>query len=135
MPEEFDNRRADNWRVMLAIAGLAGEDWGDKANAAASVIECATDTRTTSVRLLAAIKAVFDQTGGDAIGSEILIERLTADATSEWTEWKVGKSITQAQLARLLKPLRIFPEQVRIEGRQVRGYLRARFADAWQRYL
>lgn len=137
MPEEFDNRRADNWRVMLAIADLAGDDWGDKARAAASAIECATDTRTTGVRLLAAIKAAFDQTehGGDTIGSEILIEKLTADAASEWKEWKAGKAITHAQLARLLNPFRIFPEQVRIDGRQVRGYHRSRFADAWQRYL
>src|SRR5262249_28043449 len=38
MPERFDNRRADNWRAMLAIADLAGEDWGDKARLAASKI-------------------------------------------------------------------------------------------------
>jgi putative DNA primase/helicase len=139
MPEEFDNRRADNWRVMLAIADLCSgvEDWGDKARAAASAIECATDTRTTGVRLLAVIKTAFDQVedGGDAIGSEDLVTKLTADSASEWHEWRSGKPITQAQLARLLKPFRIFPEQVRIGGRQVRGYLRARFADAWQRYL
>ena len=56
MPPGFDNRRADNWRVMLAIADLAGEDWGDKARAAASQIEGATDTSSVGVRLLADIK-------------------------------------------------------------------------------
>jgi Protein of unknown function (DUF3631) len=137
MPDEFDNRRADNWRVMLAIADLAGEDWGNKARAAAGAIECATDTRTIGVRLLSIIKAAFDQIehGGDVIGSEDLVTKLTADSASEWSEWRSGKPITQAQLARLLKPFRIFPEQVRIGGRQVRGYHRSLFADAWQRYL
>jgi putative DNA primase/helicase len=136
MPDEFDNRRADNWRVMLAIADSAGEEWGDKARAAASGIECATDTSTTGVRLLVSIKAAFDHVGDvDAIGSEDLITKLTADTASEWSEWRSGKPITQAQLARLLKPFHISPEQIRIDGRQVRGYLRARFVDAWQRYL
>ena len=136
MPPEFDNRRGDNWRVMFAIADLCGEEWGDKARAAALRLECVSDTRTVGVRLLYAIKLVFDQLEGqEAIGSQELIERLIADATAEWTEWKNGKPMTQAQLARLLKPLHIFPEQIRIGSRQIRGYHRSRFADVWQRYL
>ena len=39
MPEAFDNRRADNWRVMFAIADLAGNDWGEKARFAAAKLE------------------------------------------------------------------------------------------------
>ena len=31
MPDELKNRRADNWRLQLAIADLAREDWGDRA--------------------------------------------------------------------------------------------------------
>jgi hypothetical protein len=63
MPEGFDNRRADNWRIMLAIADLCSgaEEWGDKARAAAIKIEGASDTRTANVRALAAIKAIFAQ--------------------------------------------------------------------------
>jgi hypothetical protein len=43
MPDTFDNHRADNWRVMLAIADLAGEDWGDKARLAATRLEGASE--------------------------------------------------------------------------------------------
>lgn len=137
MPEAFDNRRADNWRVQLAIADLAGEDWGDQARAAAIRLEGASDTRTVGVRLLAAMKTIFDQTedGQEAIRSQELVERLTADASSEWAEWRSGKAISQRQLANLLKPFGIYPEQVRIGAHQVRGYVRSRFTDAWQRYL
>jgi putative DNA primase/helicase len=135
MPAEFSNRRADNWRVQFAIADLAGTDWGDKARDAAVAIERTSDSKTAGVRVLAAIKVCFDQTMADAIGSQDLVDTLAADTTSEWAEWRGGKPITQRQLAILLKPLRIFPDRVRIGAQQVRGYQRSWFEDAWERYL
>ena len=58
MPAQFDNRRADNWRVMLAIADLCSgaEEWGEKARAAATKLEGASDVTSIGVRLLADIK-------------------------------------------------------------------------------
>jgi hypothetical protein len=61
---------------------------------------------------------------------------MTADPDSEWAEWRNGKQISQVQLARLLKRYGITPDRIRIGGAsQVRGYLRAWFVDAWERYL
>ena len=85
--------------------------------------------------VLAAIKVIFDQTPHDAIGSQILVDALAADSASEWAEWKGGKPITQRHLSVLLKPFRIFPDRVQIGTQQVRGYKRAWFTDAWDRYL
>ena len=135
MPDELKNRRADNWRLQLAIADLAREDWGDKARAAAIRIESGSDSRTANARALAVTKAVFDSIEDDGIGSDDLIQKITADTDSEWHEWRGGKPITQNQLARLLKPYGIAPDRVRIGGRQVRGYLRAWFIEAWERWL
>src|SRR5262249_582335 len=39
MPEGFDNRRADNWRILFAIADLAGEEVATQAREAALKIE------------------------------------------------------------------------------------------------
>ena len=59
-----------------------------------------------------------------------------ADASSPFSEWKGGKPITQAQLARALKPFGIAPEVTRLPGGgRLRGYQRSQFADAWERYL
>jgi hypothetical protein len=140
MPE-FLNRRADNWRLLFAIADLCvgPEDWGERARTAAGKIESGADSRTASTLALAAIKAIFDSSGNDAIGSEDLCAKLAADPNSEWAEWgKSCKPITQNQLARLLKGHGIRPDQVRPEalgGKQIRGYQRAMFEDAWARYL
>ncbi len=139
MPDGFDNRREDNWCVQFAIADLAGEDWGDKVRAAAVEIESTSDSRTAGSQALAAIKTIFDSIEDDAIGSEELCHKLAADPDSEWAEWgKSRKPITQAQLARLLKPFGIFPDRVRpsrLGGEQIRGYHRSWFEDAWERYL
>lgn len=137
MPEQLQNRRADNWCLLIAISDLCTgpESWGDKARAAAVKIETGSDSRTANARALAATRTVFDSIESDAISSEDLIQKMTANPDSEWREWKGGKPITQAQMARLLKSYGIAPEPVRIDGRQIRGYLRSCFVDAWERYL
>jgi hypothetical protein len=142
MPDGFENRRADNWRLQFTIADLCSgvEDWGDKARAAAVKIESSADSRTVTVQLLAAIKTIFDSSEDDAIGSQELCDGLAADPGSEWAEWgKSRKPITQNQLARMLKTHGICPGQVRPKAlggeKQARGYHRSWFEDVWSRYL
>jgi putative DNA primase/helicase len=136
MPDGFSNRCADNWCLQFAIADLAGADWGAKARAAALKIEGKSDSRTTSARALATTKLVLDAVEGDAISSDDLIQKMAADPDSEWAGWgKSGKPISQKQLANLLKRYGIVPEKARIDGRQVRGYVRAHFIEAWERWL
>ncbi len=38
MPKAFRGRLADNWRPLLAIADLAGEDWSERARVAAKCV-------------------------------------------------------------------------------------------------
>ena len=139
MPETFDDRREDNWRAQFAIADLAGEDWGDKARAAAVEIEKGADSRTAGARLLADIKTIRDGIDDHAIGSEELCSKLASDPDAEWAEWgKARKPITQVQLKNMLKPFGIRPDQVRPKrfgGKQVRGYQFSWFEDAWERNL
>ena len=134
MPPAFDNRRADNWRLIFAIADLAGGGWGDKARTAAVRLESISDTRTIGVRLLADIKRIFDESGVTFIGSTELVGNLTAEVKSPWAEFgKSGKPITANRIARILGGYGIAPEKD--DARTARGYHRHRFEDAWERYL
>jgi hypothetical protein len=139
MPEHFYNRRANNWRLLFAIADLCSgaEDWGDQARAAAIKLEegAAEVRRTAGVQALAAIKDEVD--GQEHISSADLVARLASYPDSPWAEWKYNKPITQRQLARLLKPFGIAPQTIRLPGSPAtsRGYLRPQFEDAWERYL
>jgi putative DNA primase/helicase len=148
MPAEFSNRRADNWRVLFAIADLAGEHWGDKARSAASKLERAADTSTIGVQLLGDIKRIFDEQGCDCMLSVVLVDHLKVDEEQPWAVWgKGGKGLTQNSLATLLGGgggrgrgsrggFGIRPETVH-PSREVhgRGYKRSAFEDAWARYL
>jgi hypothetical protein len=136
MPDGFDNRLGDNYRLLFAIADLAGGDWPEMAREAAQTLTHTVDVASFGVRLLADIKAVFDEDKADCLSSTALVGKLTAEPDAQWSEWKSGKPITQNQLARLLKPFGIAPGQVWIAAdRQSRGYRRAQFEDAWARYL
>ena len=91
IPKEFDNRRRNNWKVQFAIADLCGLDWGDKARECAAILEGGSDIRPESVRALAACKTQLDQQlekGEKAIGSEDLCQKMAADETSEWAEYR-----------------------------------------------
>jgi hypothetical protein len=147
MPDAFDNRRADNWRIMLAIADLAGEDWAEKARLAAGELEGASDTSSIGVRLLTDIKRIFDEDGRDCILSALLVDKLKEDPEGPWAEWGRGKGLTQNSLAVLLgggggrgrggrggfgiRSQGVHPSS-EVHGK---GYKRSQFEDAWARYL
>jgi putative DNA primase/helicase len=134
MPDEFENRSGDNWRMQFAIADFCGEEWSERARAAAVKTTRASDSSSAKARLLAAIRKLWPE-GTDAMHSHELVEKLTSDPTSEWAEWSRGKPITQNRVAKMLENFHIFPDRVRVDGRQARGYLRTWFEDAWERYL
>ena len=147
MPPAFDNRRADNWRVLFAIADLAGDDWGERARLAAIRLESANDTSTIGVRVLADIKRIFDKDGGPSMLSATLVAKLVEDQEGPWVAWNKGKGLTQNALAVLLGGgggrgrgsrggFGIHSDTVHPEpGVQGKGYKRVQFEDAWARYL
>ena len=141
MPPGFDNRLGDNWSLLLAIADHAGGEWPTKARTAAVKLSKVADAASINAQALAAIKAAFDgyekgDTPHERISSAELVLALGDDAAGPFSEWKGGKPITQAQLARVLKPFGIAPEVIRLPGGgTIRGYLRSQFEDAWGRYL
>lgn len=105
MPEAFDNRRADNWRILFSLSDLAGDGWSAKARVAAAKVEGASDTTSIGVRLLADIKRIADgelELGHDCILSATLVNLLKEDPEQPWAEWNRGKGLTQNSLAALL---------------------------------
>jgi hypothetical protein len=126
MPEELQNRRADNWLLQLAIADLAGLDWGDKARAAAIKIEGKADSRTHGVRILADIKVLFDaEPEAHCMSSATMVAKLTEDPEGPWVEFSRGNPLTQNRLA-------VAPSGMKT----AKGYYRrAQFAEAWAIYV
>ena len=137
MPPGFYNRRADNWRALFAIADAAGGDWSARAREAARVLAgTANADDSVRVELLRDIRAAFGELDCDRLSSAQLIDSLTRDPESRWTEFDHGKKITQRQLARLLRSFNIVSASMRLpDGSTPKGYKREAFEDAFTRYL
>jgi Protein of unknown function (DUF3631) len=138
MPSGIINRKADNWRPVLAIADAAGGDWPDRARKAAmqSYIEAEDDDASRLELLLGDIRDVFTEKGLDEIASVDLVKALIAIEGRPWAELgKSRKPLTQNRLARLLKPLPVIPENIRVGDKVPKGYILKQFEEAFARYL
>jgi Protein of unknown function (DUF3631)/CHC2 zinc finger len=141
MPDNFDNRRADNWRLLFSIADLCSgaEDWGDKARAAAVKVEGSCETTSINVVLLIHIRRLFVEDQCEYFLSARLVDRLKEDLEAPWAEWNRGKGLSQKGLAELLGGRRggfgIRSVDIHLpDGGHNQGYRRAQFEEAWARY-
>jgi putative DNA primase/helicase len=132
MPD-LNDRAADNWRPLLAIADLAGGTWPKEARRAACLLSGEEQDGAIGVELLRDIRSAFGD--GDVIRSSDLVAQLTADPERPWAEWKHGRPLTQKQLAGLLAPFHIISLTVHPPGQpDGKGYRRIDFEEAWAAY-
>ncbi len=137
VPEELDDRQADNWRPLLAIADEAGDAWADLARAAArtlsgTVVEAA---NAAPVQLLADLRDVFSTTPADKLATATILRHLTALEDRPWADDAPGHPMTPRHLAKLLEGFGIKAKQIRQGADTRKGYLRSDFTDAFRRYL
>jgi putative DNA primase/helicase len=136
IPDILNDRAADNWRPLLAIAVLAGADWSRRARDAACILSGeGHEASSSNVELLADIRRAFGD--DDAIRSVDLVAKLVADPERPWVEWRHGKPLTPKQLGGLLSAFSITSETVRPAGfpEGAKGYQRGRFEELWGVYL
>lgn len=133
MPEQVQDRDADVWEALLAVADAAGGNWPARARAAAvTLVTAVTGSASIGVLLLGDLRRVFD--GREFVPTSELLASLLALEESPWNDLR-GKSLDANSLARRLRKYEVKATQQRIEGKVTRGYLAADLADAWTRYL
>jgi hypothetical protein len=131
MPVE--DRAADTWEPLIAVADLAGGDWPARARKAAIALTAEDDTDTTlGARLLADLRDVFGE--ADRLHGETILNALQKIAEAPWADY-FGRPLNARDMAKLLKPYGVTPADVKIEGVTKRGYRRDHLHDPWMRYL
>jgi hypothetical protein len=136
----LEDRAADTWEPLVAIADLAGGDWPARARTAATAMTAAEadheEDTSAGVRLLGDLREVFDQADAEALYSTTILERLHKLDEAPWADW-YGHLLRPRELAKLLRPYDLRPRTVREggTGRPLKGYARADLHDAWRRYL
>ncbi|GAA1879103.1 DUF3631 domain-containing protein [Asanoa iriomotensis] len=132
----LEDRAADTWEPLIAVADLAGDDWPDRGRHAAETLTAERDGDSASsdrIQLLIDCRAAFGDL--DAIPTSVLIERLKADPETPWAEYG-GAGLTSMRLGTLLREYGITSQNIRFgpPHGQVKGYRRDDFTDPWRRY-
>ena len=135
IPEELNDRAADSWRPLLAVADLMGGPWPERARQAARKLSGERDEEALGVLLLSDIRVIFDDQKTDRISSKALAEALGAIEGRPWAEYRNGKPITANQLARILGEFGISPHSTRFPNENLKGYVLDKFSDVFERYL
>jgi hypothetical protein len=138
LPPGLANREADNWRPLLAIAVEASGEWPERARKAATQAQIAgaADADSRLELLLGHVRGIFAARNEDRISSADLVASLVELEGGPWAEMGHNrKPLSQNMLARMLKPVGIAPETVRIGDKTPKAYLLAAFRDAFERYL
>jgi hypothetical protein len=132
MPVE--DRAADVWEPLVAIADVAGGDWPERARAACVALSEESETEPAiSKQLLADIRQIFARGTEQALHTDTLIMRLTTNSAT-WRSFS-RNGITSRQVYRYLRPYGIEAKTVRENGVPNWGFRAEYFHDAWRRYL
>jgi uncharacterized protein DUF3631 len=137
LPDNLSDRQVDGAEPLLAIADLVGGDWPQRGRAAlvALLTGEAAEDQSVGVRLLATIREVFDQQCQTRLATADLINAV-CEVDPQWLDFSYGRPLGAAALARVLKRYGISAQRLRFaDGRNLRGYERDAFEDAWDRYL
>jgi len=135
-----EDRAADVWEPLAAIADAAGGDWPRRARKACQALASEEDSRdgTAGERLLADLQDIFG--GASFLYSATLTAALAKIEEAPWAEWRrtgMGREPINARgLADLLRAWRIKSRNGREDGtgNVAKGYYAEDLADAWERY-
>ena len=136
MPEGFFSRREENYHLLFAIADLAGGDWPKKARAAAIKLVREHNEPSLGKRLLAIFYALFISHGRLLTSAQL--EQLVPPEDDAFACYgKFGRPINKFEIAALLKPYGIAPDNIHPRGGKTtdRGYKAEWFAIAFRHYL
>jgi uncharacterized protein DUF3631 len=134
MPVE--DRAADTWEPLVAVADLAAGSWPVRARTAAELLTAEHDDDggpvPTSAALLADCRGAFGDAA--ALPTEELLNRLRHDPEAPWGEYGPA-GLTARRLGILLAEYGIRSANIRFpDGTQRKGFTRLDFTDAWSRY-
>ena len=137
MPNGVEDRPAEIWEPILAIADCAGGDWPRRAREACSFFVFAKNgyARPIGVDLLADMKRLF--LDSDRMSTADIVKELHALTDAGWDDPR-ATLLTPSRMSALLRPFDVRPKNLKVNGRVVKGYVVAGeygLGEAWERHL
>ena len=134
IPKTNNDRMADNWMPLLAIADAAGGDWPGLLRKSMLGMADQSD-ESNGPKLLSDIQGIFESQVRDRIFSDDLVEALQGIKESPWADWGRGRGLSPNGLAKQLKPFDVRSKTIRINKDRRKGYELSSFNDAFKRYI
>jgi len=131
IPAVLNDRQADNWRSLLALADLAGGYWPAAARNAAVALSVVEDPDAESIGILVISDCLAAFGSNDRLTPSELTDRLAAMTDRPWAKFSRGSPITPKRLANLLVPYSVV---ARKGTGGTRYYFRLDFQVAFSRY-
>jgi Protein of unknown function (DUF3631) len=149
MPSGIEDRDADLWEPLLAVADAVGGHWPKRARdaAVALVAESKQSTPSLGVRLLVDLHTVFGDL--EVMSTKQILRRLCGEEPygtddegrallldeAPWAELDKGNPLNPRSLAGYLRQYEVKSKVIRVGETTHRGYAAEDFFDAWSRYL
>jgi hypothetical protein len=137
----ISDREAELWLPLFSLLAVAHPGRLAELEITAmqlSDVKSANEPTERGIKLLADLRQVFAGPADEAgqLTSQALLSSLRKIEESPWKDWRNGKGLSARNLAELLRPYEIRPQNVRTErGRVGKAYKKDCFKDAWERYL
>jgi hypothetical protein len=134
-PTGVINRLWGIWRPLLAIADLAGGKWPARARQALEVARTRGTDPGLGVQLLGDVYEILQRTPGRRMHTGDLIAELLKLELRSWGYFgKARVPLRDTDVAALLGPYELHPQQLKISGRNRNGYRLEDVAAAVERY-
>ena len=135
LPDGIEDRAADCWEPLVAVADLAEGMWPTWVLAAAVELNKLRVERAPSLseQLLADCVASSTRSARTASRAPTWPSRCCGLDDAPWADLR-GSMLDARGLARRLRPFGVRPDSHRFDDKILKGYLREQFVDAWDRY-
>ena len=137
----ISDREAELWLPLFSLLAVVDPARLPELETTAvqlSEVKSASEPTERSIKLLADLRQIFAGPAGEAgqLTSQALLNSLLKIEESPWKDWGNGKGLSARNLAELLRPYEIRPQNARAEkGKVKKAYKKDSFKDSWERYL
>jgi hypothetical protein len=135
IPKELNDRAADIWEPLLAIADLAGGEWPSLARAAAVRLSSGDEEITLLGWFLRDLRKLFAIRKREQMFSREIVDFLNPMHSRPWEDLRRGRHINEWWLSQRLRAVGIRSRFVRIDGVAGRGYGLSEIEQAAKRYV
>jgi len=134
LPPQIQDRNADVWEALIAVADLAGGHWPGLARV--SAVTLVTDSMagapSIGVQLLTDLKDVFN--GHDVLPTAEILTALHEMDERPWNDLR-GKPVDSRWLSRQLSKYGVKSGTIRTPEGTIKGYKATDLHDPWTRYV